>query len=87
MPTHKSAEKRLKQNHKRNQANRRSRSALRTAVKNTLELVAKGDKAGAAAAVKLTTKLLDTAATKGLIHKNNAARKVSRLNAKVSQLG
>jgi small subunit ribosomal protein S20 len=87
MPTHKSAKKRQIQNVKKNAANREARSTIRTAVKTTLELSQKGDKAKAAEAAKAATRLLDKAVSKGLVHKNNAARRVSRLNAKVAKLG
>ena len=87
MPTHKSAKKRQVQNIKKNAANREARSTIRTAVKTTLELSTKGEKAKAAEAAKVATILLDKAVSKGLVHKNNAARRVSRLNAKVAKLG
>ena len=87
MPTHKSAKKRQIQNIKKNAANREARSTIRTAVKATLELTAKGDKASAVEAAKAATRLLDKAKSKGLVHKNNAARRISRLNAKVAKLG
>ncbi len=86
MPTHKSAEKRQRQNEVRKLANREARSTIRTAMKSTLELVEKGDKKGATTAAKKTTSLLGKAVSKGLLHKNNAARKASRLNAKIAKL-
>jgi small subunit ribosomal protein S20 len=87
MPTHKSAKKRQIQNVKKNAANREARSTIRTAVKATLELTTKGDKENAVAAAKAATRLLDKAVNKGLVHKNNAARRISRLNAKVASIG
>jgi len=86
MPTHKSAKKRQLQNTKKKAANSGARSTIRTAVKTTLELSAKGDKTKALEAAKAATRLLDKAVSKGLVHKNNAARRVSRLNAKVAKL-
>lgn len=86
MPTHKSAEKRERQNLVRNERNRQTRSTIRSAVKTTLDLAAKGDKAGATKAAREATSLLDKAVNKGVLHKNNAARKVSRLNAKLARI-
>lgn len=84
MATHKSAEKRHRQNLKKNERNREARSALRTAVKGTLEKVAAGDVDEAQKEAKKATSLYNKAAVKGLVHKNNAKRHVSRLQKKVT---
>ena len=83
MPNIKSAKKRVLVSEANNQRNKAYRSALRTAVKKADAAIANND-ADAAMAVKAAVKKIDQAASKGIIHKNNAARKksalVSRLN-------
>ncbi len=81
MAIHKSAEKRARQNIKRNERNRAVRSALRTAVKNFLALVAEKNLEAAAVNYPLVQKTIDKAVTKGVLHRNTAARKKSRLAA------
>jgi small subunit ribosomal protein S20 len=75
----KSAIKRNKQNEKRRQLNRIFRGSTRTQVKDAKEMIASGDKEKAAVKVKEALQKLDHAAAKGVIHKNNAARRKSRL--------
>ena len=86
MPNIKSAIKRTKQNEKRRLRNNSQKSALRTAVKSAETAVAQSDVAKAQEALLIATKKLDKAVTKGLIHKNAAARKKSRLAKKVNEL-
>jgi ribosomal protein S20 len=54
-------------------------------LKNALDLAASGDAAGAKKAAQTAVKLLDKAAVHGLIHKNNARRKISRLVTRVAK--
>ena len=75
----KSAIKRVRQNEKRNARNRMNRSRMRTFVKKARLAIADGDKAMAEEHVKLAVSEIDRAAKKGLIHRNNAARRKSRL--------
>ncbi len=75
----KSAEKRERQEAKRRLRNRAAKSTMRTAIKRFDAAVASGDKAEAEKTMALSCKLLDTVAGKGIIHKNTAARKKSRL--------
>jgi small subunit ribosomal protein S20 len=75
----KSAIKRNRQNEKRRQLNRIFRGSTRTQVKNAKEAITSGDKDKATAEVKEAIQKLDRAAAKGVIHKNNAARRKSRL--------
>ena len=83
MPNVKSAEKRARQNIEQRDRNRRDRSRLRTALKRVRE----ADTAEAAsAALDAAERLLDRSASKGVIHKNTAARHKSRLHALVSRL-
>lgn len=84
MANHKSAEKRVRQNTKRNELNRSSRSKLRTAIKKLRSGVAAGDKSVSTALLNPTVSLIDKAVNKGLIHKNTAARHKSRLTKHVA---
>ncbi len=77
MPRIKSAKKAMRQARSRTIRNKDQRSALRTAVKS----VRTATGAAAAQAYAAAVQLLDRAARKGLIHKNNAARHKSRLAA------
>ncbi len=75
----KSAEKRERQEARRRLRNRMAKSTMRTAIKKFDAAVAAGDKAAAEQAMAESNKLLDTVAGKGIIHRNTAARKKSRL--------
>ena len=75
----KSAEKRERQEAQRRLRNHAAKSTVRTAIKKFDAAVIAGDKAEAEKAMALSCKLLDTVAGKGIIHKNTAARKKSRL--------
>ena len=83
----KSAKKRAIQSEKRRQHNASRRSMTRTSLKKVLSAIASGDKEAAQAAYTATIPLLDRMATKGLIHKNKAARHKSRLAAQIKALG
>lgn len=84
MPNIKSQIKRTKTNEKRREQRASQKSALRTALKGVEAAVASNDPATAQEAYKLAAKKLDKAVTKGLIHKNEAARRKSRLAQKVN---
>ncbi|OBR63129.1 30S ribosomal protein S20 [Paenibacillus oryzae] len=86
MPNIKSAIKRVKTNEKRRALNASQKSALRTAVKSADQAVAGTDVETAKAALIVASKKLDKAVTKGLIHKNAAARKKSRLAKRLNAL-
>jgi small subunit ribosomal protein S20 len=83
MPKIKSAKKAMRQARTRAVRNKGQRSSLRTALKR-VRAAATAD--AAAAAYGLAARLLDRAARKGLIHKNNADRHKSRLAALVKRL-
>jgi small subunit ribosomal protein S20 len=83
MPKIKSAKKAMRQARARTERNRAQRSSLRTALKR-VRAAATAD--AATAAYALAARVLDQAARKGLIHKNNAARQKSRLAALVKKL-
>ncbi|OEF96931.1 30S ribosomal protein S20 [Vulcanibacillus modesticaldus] len=86
MPNIKSAIKRVKTSNKRAERNKAQKSALRTAIKNFEVAVSNNDLEAAKSALLNATKKLDKAVTKGLIHKNTAARKKSRLSKKLNEL-
>ena len=84
MPNIKSAKKRVLSSRANNERNKAARSALRTAIKKADAAVdAKSE--GAEAAVKDAVAKIDKAAGKGLLHKNNAARKKSALVKKLNK--
>jgi small subunit ribosomal protein S20 len=83
MPNIKSAIKRVKTIEKNRVQNATAKSAMRTAVKNAEATIAIKDE-NAKDALLLAVKKLDKAASKGLIHKNAAARKKSRLTKKLN---
>jgi len=74
-----SAEKRHRQSEERRLRNKSAKSAVRTSVKKFVTLAQKKDSAGAEVALKEMIKKIDTAAGKGIISKNAAARKKSRM--------
>jgi len=84
MPNIKSAIKRVKTSNKRNEQNAAQKSALRTSIKTFEVAVENNDVEAAKAALATATKKLDKAVTKGLIHKNVASRKKSRLTKKLN---
>jgi len=87
MANHPSAEKRHRQSVKRAARNQAVRSHLRTEVKKLRTLVGGGDAEQAKAAMPRVASTLDKAASKGVLHKNAAARRISRLAKQVAKLG
>ena len=83
---HPSAIKRARQNTRRNERNTMLRSALRTAVKKVLVAVERADVTAARDELPQAVRALGKATTKGIVHKNYAARKISRLTHKVNAL-
>jgi len=86
LATHKSAEKRDRQSKARRERNVAAKSAIKTKVKTVLAAVEGKSKENAINTLKATVPALDKAASKGLIHKKNASRKISRLTKKVNAL-
>lgn len=86
MAHHKSAIKRIKQNKVRNARNKHVRSTLKTFVKRVREAVEKNDVTAAKEALAAAIPVIDKSATKGVIHKSNASRSVSRLTKLVNTL-
>ncbi len=82
----KSAKKRILVNRTKADRNKAIKSGVKTAIKKVLAAIEAGDKAAAAAELTAATKTIEMAASKGVYHKNNAARKVSRLSKAVNQM-
>jgi small subunit ribosomal protein S20 len=82
----KSAIKRNKQNEKRRLRNRVFRGRARTFIKEAREKITDADPKEARAATMQAISTLDRAAAKGVLHKNNAARRKSRLMKKLADL-
>ena len=83
---HKSAVKRNRQNVKRQARNQVVRTRVRHAVRELREVIAKKDTANAETMLRDTMKTIDKAVTKGVLHRNNAARRISRLSQQVAAL-
>ena len=86
MPNIKSAKKRVLVAEVRNARNKAEKSALKTALKKYDAALVAGDKANAEVAYKVAIKAVDQAVIKGLLHKNNAARKKSSMTLKLNAL-
>ncbi|MFN7624037.1 MAG: 30S ribosomal protein S20 [Acidobacteriota bacterium] len=86
MPNHKSAEKRDRQNVKRNEINSANRSRLRSQIRKLRDLIAKGTADDAQQALAGTISIIDKSVQKGVLHRNAAARHKARLTAHVNQL-
>ena len=82
----KSAKKRILVNRKKAARNKSIKSAVKTSIKNVEAAVAAGDKEAAEKARLKATSTIDKAETKGVYHKNNASRKVSRISTAVNTL-
>jgi small subunit ribosomal protein S20 len=86
MPSHRSAEKRVRSTAKRTAVNKARRSQIRSAIRSVEEALASGDKKAAAAALKIAEPQIMRGVSKGVIHKNTGSRKVSRLSARLKGL-
>ena len=84
MATHKSAEKRHRQSLKRRANNRFAKQTLRSAMKTAVASASTGEKSVAADSAKNAISLIDKAAIHGVLHKKNAARKISRLQKQLN---
>jgi small subunit ribosomal protein S20 len=82
----KSSKKDIRRIEKRTERNRSAKSALKTYVKKVRKAVEAGDSDSAQAAMVTAAKFLDKAAAKGIIHKNQAARRKSRIATQVANL-
>lgn len=86
MANHKSAEKRMRQTIKRTERNRYYRTRIKNIIKAVRESVAANDVAKAQEALKIANRELHKFVSKGIIKKNTASRRVSRLNAAVKKI-
>ncbi len=80
------AKKRARQNDKRAAVNKTRRSRIRTYLRQVEEAIASGDKDAAMSALRTAQPELMRGVTKGIFHKNTAARKMSRLSSRVKAI-
>ncbi len=81
------SKKRARQNERRYAVNKARRSRIRTFLRRVEEAIASGDQGAAATALRQAQPELMRGVTKGVVHKNTAARKISRLAARVKAIG
>jgi small subunit ribosomal protein S20 len=81
------SKKRARQSERRYAVNKARRSRIRTFLRKVEEAIASGDKDAAAVALKAAQPELMRGVTKGVVHKNTAARKMSRLSSRVKAIG
>ena len=87
MANTKSAKKAARQAESRTLVNKARRSRVRTYVRKVEEAIASGDKQAAAAALREAQPEIMRSAQKGIVHRNTASRKISRLSARIKALG
>ncbi len=80
------AKKRARQAQRRTEINKARRSRIRTYIRKVEEAIASGDHSAAAEALKNAQPEIMRGVTKGVVHKNTAGRKISRLNNRVRAL-
>jgi small subunit ribosomal protein S20 len=86
MPSHKSAEKRMRQSERRRAINRNNRSRLRTSIRKLHAALESGDREQLGLLLPATISRIDKAVQEGVIHRNAAARYKSRLTRRANQL-
>ena len=86
MPNIKSAKKRVLVTEKKTRQNKAIKSALKTSIKKFLNAVNTGDKETANALYPETVSAIDSAVTKGILHKNNANNKKAKLAKKLASI-
>jgi small subunit ribosomal protein S20 len=84
LANHKSALKRARQNEDRQLRNKSTKTRIKNVVKNVRQAVAGQIEADAATELNAAKSVIDNAAKKGVIHRNTAARKISRLTKQVN---
>jgi small subunit ribosomal protein S20 len=82
-----SARKATRKIARRTEINKSRRSVLRNSVRKVEEAIASGDRAAATTALKAAEPVIMRAAQRGVVHKNTASRKVSRLAHSIAKLG
>ena len=83
----KSAKKRIRRTARQTEVNRQRRGRLRSFIKKVEEAVASGDKEAANAALREDQPEIMRGAGKGVLHKNTASRKISRLSRSIKRIG
>jgi small subunit ribosomal protein S20 len=86
LPNITSAKKRARQSEEKRKHNKHIRSGMRTKVKAVVYAIEAGNKEDAASAYKLAVPALDSSVSKGILHKNKAARSKSRLNSRIQAM-
>jgi len=81
------SKKRARQAERRTLVNKNRRTRIRTCIRKVEEAIAGGDHAVAATALKAAQPEIMRGVTKGILHKNTASRKISRLSARIKTLG
>lgn len=87
MANNASARKRIRQTEKRTARNKARKSRVRSFLRKVEEAVKSGDKSAAQEAFRAAQPEMQRAATKGVLHANTVARKLSRLSARVKSVG
>ena len=82
----KSAKKRILVDRRNSERNKAIKSTVKTAIKKVDAAIAANDKAAATEALKAAITEIDKAASKGVFHKKNASRKISRLTVAVNKI-
>ncbi len=86
MANHKSAQKRIKQTAKRTEINRKRKSQIKTAIRAVMDAISAKQKDVAATALKKAESTIMRGVSKGILKKETASRKVSRLVASVKKV-
>ena len=86
MAQHKSAKKRIRRNARRSEVNAARMSRVRTFLRKVETAIGGGDKAAAQAAFKEAQPEIHRGVVKGVLHRNTAARKLSRLSARIKAI-
>jgi len=86
MANHKSSKKRILRNNKRNEINSNRISRIRTYIKKVENEISSEDKDKANEAFKIAMPEIQRGVSKGLLHKNTASRKLSRLSSKIKAI-
>lgn len=86
MAHHKSAKKRIRRNNRKSEVNHARISRIRTYVKNVEKAIASGNADAAREAFTAAQPEMQRGVSKGVVHRNTVARKLSRLNARIKAL-
>lgn len=86
MAQHASAKKRIRQTARRTEVNRSRLSRVRTSIRKVEEAIASGDKEKASAAFREAQPHMMRGASRGLMHRNTVARKLSRLSTRIKAM-